>query len=510
MTGASPSGADMRRAVEVATTPPRRPDTLSHRQVREGTLPARAPPAYERSTLMLTPSPDNPFYLRQAEIIATCGPVAAVVYDVVRHLSQPDGSGPTHQVVAQKLGIGVATARRAIDKLIGAGVIKAESRWDGHQTAHRYSFPTTSQGDQNDHLENSPLVAPPLVDGDDEGDGEELETVSSSVVSTSPSPSKCSGVPGDPGRPRPLWKLLDRRNPLYTHRHTRELVEFFTDHILARDIREKGKARKISARRLGKWIETANDGLDHYSLEELTAIVAWVFTHSLGQLPFPVVNRYTGRVDPRERRVTRLAQILEHYPELMAMMSQGSPPEPVQEILATKPKAFYDHGEGFAAEDQVAVLVELFAKTRPRQPSDFNVFGWRKTFRIMLEHHRSRSTTSSRWSPRWVTNGCVWTSTATARPTTWSADAVRWSVHPVSGRTSWAGSRAPWSGSRRGPPQHRPDASCRSTMRTWWVSAMTTTPAQRSTWPPTSPSVDGVMRLAVRDDLARHHDRSRS
>ena len=38
-------------------------------------------------------------------------------------------------------------------------------------------------------------------------------------------------------------------------------------------------------------------------------------------------------------------------------------------------------------EDQVAVLVELFAKTRHR-PLDFDLFGWRKTFRIMLEHHQ--------------------------------------------------------------------------------------------------------------------------
>ena len=39
-------------------------------------------------------------------------------------------------------------------------------------------------------------------------------------------------------------------------------------------------------------------------------------------------------------------------------------------------------------EDQVAVLVELFAKTKRREVSDYDLFGWRKTFRIMLEHHR--------------------------------------------------------------------------------------------------------------------------
>ena len=108
---------------------------------------------------MLTPPADNPFYEREAEIIRICGWTAAGVYDVLRHLTGPDGSGPTHQMVAQKLGIGSRTVTRAIDKLIGAGFIKAESRWDGHQTGNRYSFPTTAfKLVKMTSLKNSPLV----------------------------------------------------------------------------------------------------------------------------------------------------------------------------------------------------------------------------------------------------------------------------------------------------------------------------------------------------------------
>ena len=39
-------------------------------------------------------------------------------------------------------------------------------------------------------------------------------------------------------------------------------------------------------------------------------------------------------------------------------------------------------------EDQVSTLVELFRKTRRHPVSDFDVFGWRKTFRIILTHRQ--------------------------------------------------------------------------------------------------------------------------
>jgi hypothetical protein len=150
-------------------------------------------------------------------------------------------------------------------------------------------------------------------------------------------------------------------------------VEFFTEHIRTRDIQEKGRVWKVSAGRLGKWITSANHGLNKHPLDELEAAITWVFTQHLGQLPFPVVNEHTGRFDPRERRVTRLAQILDHSPQILAMMNRrlevvpDLPAQPAKESTLSKPKGYWDRGEGFPFEDQVSVLTELFAKTKRRE-----------------------------------------------------------------------------------------------------------------------------------------------
>lgn len=170
-------------------------------------------------------------------------------------------------------------------------------------------------------------------------------------------------------------------------------MDHFEDLVQHRQIREKGKPRKISDRRRGNWIRSANALLDNHSVEELRATLDWLFTHRGGSLPFQVVNEWTGRIDHRERRVTRLAQILDHYQELRCVMDSGelppgTPPMGVEDT--TMPRGFYDRGgRGFAVvEDQVNVLVELFTKTRRRPVSDFDLFAWRKTFRIMLTHRQ--------------------------------------------------------------------------------------------------------------------------
>ncbi|PRC56577.1 hypothetical protein C6A85_20030, partial [Mycobacterium sp. ITM-2017-0098] len=53
-----------------------------------------------------------------------------------------------------------------------------------------------------------------------------------------------------------------------------------------------------------------------------------------------------------------------------------------------KPKAYYDRGEGFPTEDQVTELVELWKTSRSGEVSDFDLFAWRKSFRIMLGHRQ--------------------------------------------------------------------------------------------------------------------------
>ena len=301
----------------------------------------------------------------------------------------------TVEEVAEKLGVDRRTVMRTLRKLQGIGLIQVTEQFQGgRQRRSLYTFPEPDwwvdpgpfeggQNGQNGSVDGCQKTRWEggqkfTVGSRDACDGDPEEP--SWVVSPSQSPSHPSLVPGEPRWP-------------YTHRHSWELVEFFTDHVGARDIREKGRVRKISAQRLGKWIDSANHGLDEHPLDELQAVVTWIFTQHLGQLPFPVVNKYIGRLDPRERRVTRLAQILDHYPELLAMMNRRLEivPDPVaqpaKEITISKSQAYYDYGEGFPFEDQVTELVELFAKTKRREVSeinDFVLFEWRKSFRIML------------------------------------------------------------------------------------------------------------------------------
>ena len=75
--------------------------------------------------------------------------------------------------------------------------------------------------------------------------------------------------------------------------------------------------------------------------------------------------------------------------------SPEAPPTGVEEVVEIQdqgrwnPRGLSDLGvEESAVEDQVSTLVELFRKTRRHPVSDFDVFGWRKTFRIMLTHRQ--------------------------------------------------------------------------------------------------------------------------
>ena len=316
------------------------------------------------------------------------------------------GQGMAVETLATKLGISESTAHRHIRRLQEHGVLQVKKQFqDGRQRSNFYLFPTPQW-----------WVDPGPVKGCHEGcqsPGEGCHGVTATgqvargVTDAPNSPGTSSsdrdtekpddGFPESkskaevPRRNRPPWRLFPRNSPYYTHPDTRDLVEFFTDHVLARDIAEKGKARKIPTLRRTAWRRSANDLLDDHPVEELKSVISWLFDHCLGYLPFLVTNSYTGHFDHRERKkITRLAQILEHYPQIVATMSAGAPLEPVevQEMPTIKPRPwdFYDYGEGFPMEDQVAVLVELFAKTKHREVSDYDLFGWRKTFRIMLDH----------------------------------------------------------------------------------------------------------------------------
>jgi hypothetical protein len=307
-----------------------------------------------------------------------------------RSFDQGAGVFVAVETVARKLRVARSTVQRNLRRLQAVGLIQAKEQFeDGHQRTNFYLFPTPewslttccSQGPQNAALKE--VVDVGVV-------GREGEV----VLCSEPKKHFPSPLPLENSRWRSLWDLY--RGPSWL------LFEFFADLVQARQIREKGKPRKISDRRVWRWLKDARALTEDHPLDELQATLTWLFSEHLGQLPFQVVNEYTGRVDPKERRVTRLAQVLDHYPEIREVMDRGKSPEtpPVGveetvEVENTQPQGRWAPTdlsamgvEAPVLEDQVNVLVELFTKTRRHPVSDFDLFAWRKTFRIMLTCQR--------------------------------------------------------------------------------------------------------------------------
>jgi hypothetical protein len=123
---------------------------------------------------------------------------------------------------------------------------------------------------------------------------------------------------------------------------------------------------------------------DAPDLAEIVEVLEWLFGTWQGYLPFLENTDYPAT----DGKITRFWTIRNHYHELVAAMKEPQTAPTRSTTTPPKPKAYYDHGEDFAMEDQVSTLVELFAKTKRRPASDFDLFGWRKTFRIMLEHRQ--------------------------------------------------------------------------------------------------------------------------
>lgn len=297
------------------------------------------------------------------------------------------------------MSVSESTAHRHIRKLQGIGVLQVKKQFKkGRQQTNRYTFPTPDwwiepADAEGCHVENGDT----LLGTTDERDVDALEDVEDVLdVGGFQHLRSRRCLPGE--RRRLRWTPLDRRSLFFTHRDiTWDLVDVFENHLQARNIAEKGKPQTIPTRRRMKWIRSANDLLDDHPVEDVVAVLDIVFTRWDGLLPFPVINDYTGRVDPRLRRVTRLAQIIEDFPGLLAMVNEPAhlaeiiDPADAPDAPAKKPKAYYDRGEGFPMEDQVSELVELFTKTKTilgRQVSDYDLFAWRKTFRIMLDRHQ--------------------------------------------------------------------------------------------------------------------------
>ena len=235
-------------------------------------------------------------------------------------------------------------------------------------------------------------------------------------------------LPGE--RQHLRWTPLDRRSLFFTHRDiTWDLVDVFENHLQPRNIAEKGKPQTIPTRRRMKWIRSANDLLDDHPVEDVVAVLDIVFTRWDGLLPFPVINDYTGRVDPRLRRVTRLAQIIEDFPGLLAMVNEpahlaeiidpaDAPDAPAEAEGVLRPwRGLSDGGPGqriggvvHQDEDHPGSPGQ---RLRPVHLAKASGSCWTAT--------RSLTPTSFWWSAPWLIVDWNWTSVATTRPTISSA-----------------------------------------------------------------------------------------
>ena len=382
-------------------------------------------------------------------------------YIGLRSFDKGDGAFMAVETLAEKLGVDRRTVMRNRRKLQAVGLIKVKKQFrDGRQRTNFYTFPipdwwvSAEPGSvKSDPVEggqegvsrggaNAPLST--CTTGVD-GDGEELEIVStgssdisieieyqgeglrpSRVDAASQGNGEGSRERGervgpplpDRGSPMPMGnfrsRFFDRESQVAW------LTSYFEGLVIDRDnrLREaKGQKPKttVGPVRQSKFLNAARcllSGRDAPGLAEVVAVLDWLFGTWMGYLPF-VENTDWPTTDGK---ITRLWTIRNHYAELVAAMSQGATPDPVEEIptamssqraklepvkeipisteiAISRPKAYYDHGADFPMEDQVAELVEKFAKFKNRRLpgykiSDYDLFGWRKTFRIMLGHHK--------------------------------------------------------------------------------------------------------------------------
>ena len=152
---------------------------------------------------------------------------------------------------------------------------------------------------------------------------------------------------------------------------------------------EKGWKTKESvvANRLSGWRETAFELVIDHPLEEVIAIIDWVFATRDGQLPASAVEK------KRDLKLTRLRQIQRGWDALVEAIAAP--------VAATAPAIRkVDVNDRpvthIASQSQVDDLVELFRDFRSRVVSgsgrdtditDARALSWAKTFRIMLAQH---------------------------------------------------------------------------------------------------------------------------
>ncbi|MCV7351101.1 hypothetical protein [Mycobacterium parmense] len=157
------------------------------------------------------------------------------------------------------------------------------------------------------------------------------------------------------------------------------MVTYFHGFVLPRHNAERAaKSWKavdsVGPRRLGQWHRSAVELVLDHPLVDVVKIVDWIFVRCDGYLPESAVEK------EKDRKLTRLRQILNSYDALREAMA-GISPVPVKPMKRREPP------DEAVIDGLVAQFAEFRAALGDRRVSDARKASWAKTFRIMLRKH---------------------------------------------------------------------------------------------------------------------------
>jgi hypothetical protein len=370
------------------------------------------------------------------DILREMGPQVAVVHAILAANNRGGGTSMTHAQVAKTAGIARITARRCIDKLRNAGLLKSQAQFqDNWRQANLYQIPTCvrpADGEQtHDHTEQTPAhieqanstysTTHTSPSSSSEEENQEVDYPYPGVAREGLRPSGVNNVgqgpqgqpgPGGeapppshrwtpPGTPMPVASRESGpwRNFFDLYAEAYWLVMHFEGHVLRmnQELQLLGKKPRdsVGEYRRQRFLRSALRLLERHPLAEVVEVIDWVFTECSGHLPFPVENEYTHTSSLKDRKVTNLQKILDHYAELTSSMADKQI-HPLEDMADVPRGPGIDYGKPFAdveMESKVSELVSSFTDFRTvcgdQGITDFRTWGWAKTFRIMLAKYSS-------------------------------------------------------------------------------------------------------------------------
>jgi hypothetical protein len=362
-----------------------------------------------------------------SKVLQQFGPQVATVHAVLAANDHGDGTRMSHRQLAKAAGIAHITARRAVDRLRKAGLLKCESQFqDSCQGANFYQIPTAAtlaHGEQTlAHGEQTPAhgeqpnipttttnTDPSLVLEDkkgvvipgtaEAGDGLRPSGVASNTqVKTESNPERSQLPPAwtSKGTPMPVSSTPPGHKGLFELcREASWLVMHFEGYVLdqmnqALAVTAKKPRTSVGDDRRMRWRRSAIKLLESRSLLEVRETIDWLFTHCSGYLPFEVINKHTRQPSAQDRKVTSIRIVLEHYDRLMAEMVTPKEIRSLEPAVeAGQPRT--DYGEPLTDsrdESKVAALLSLFTDFRRAcgegEIDSRRTWAWAKSCRIML------------------------------------------------------------------------------------------------------------------------------